>query len=331
MRAIASTALWHNVAAMKPVHRTLAFLFTIIVVTSCLHAQVPASATSTPGSAANLVLQGHKLSDEGKQDEAIALYRQALQQDPKFAQAELAMGMALDLKGDYAEARKHIQKAIDESPEDAKTQAWRTMAVSYAFENNSAEATKYERQAFDAQVAAQKFTNAAGIANELGRILVESGNLDQGYMWYQKGYETALRDPKLSGADKNLWLFRWESAQARIAARKGQRPEATQHVAAANAALHQANNPDQLRFFPYLTGYVAFYLGDYAKSLDDLKQADQGDPAVLLLEAQANDKSGDKAQAMTYYRKILTINNHNPANAFARPVAKQETAQEGKS
>ncbi len=103
------------------------------------------------------------------------------------------------------------------------------------------------------------YIGAAEIANELARIYLESGDTTNAYKWYQSGYETAQHKPDLTDADKNLWLFRWENAQARIAARRGKADEAQQHIAAAKAALDKANNPDQARFFPYLTGYVAFY------------------------------------------------------------------------
>jgi hypothetical protein len=46
----------------------------------------------------------------------------------------------------------------------------------------------------------------------------------------------------------------------------------------------------------------------------------------LSLSAQAYEKSGDKAQAIEYYKKVLTINLHNPSNAFARPLAKEKLA-----
>jgi tetratricopeptide (TPR) repeat protein len=124
----------------------------------------------------------------------------------------------------------------------------------------------------------------------------------------------------MTAADKNLWAFRWEHAQARIAARRDQREEAQKHVAAAKAALDQANNPEQARFYPYLTGYVAFYTGDYKTAIGDLQKADQRDPFILSLLAQAYEKSGDQAQAMEHYRKVLSSNAHNPANAFARPL-----------
>jgi hypothetical protein len=44
------------------------------------------------------------------------------------------------------------------------------------------------------------------------------------------------------------------------------------------------------------------------------------------LLAQAHEKSGDQAQAMEYYRKVLASNAHNPTNAFARPLAKKKLA-----
>jgi tetratricopeptide (TPR) repeat protein len=198
------------------------------------------------------------------------------------------------------------------------------MAMSYAFECNLAEVGKLEQQVFGMRVTRKDFLSAADVANEMARIYLECGDLDNAQTWYRKGYENALRKTDMSEADKNLWLFRWEHAQARLAARRGQREEAQQHVAAAKAALDKANNPDQARFYPYLTGYVAFYAGDYKTAIADLKQAEQRDPFILSLLAQAYEKSGDQAQALENYRKILAVNTHNPTNAFARPLAKKK-------
>jgi tetratricopeptide (TPR) repeat protein len=284
-------------------------------------------AQQTPAPAAlDLVKQGQKLNGEGKQDEALALYRQALEMSPNLYEAHLASGIALDLKGNYADARQHLTKAVEFAAADAKQQALRAMAISYAFEGNVKEAAKFEQEVFDARMFAHDLTGAAEIANELARIYLESGDTTNAYKWYQSGYETAQRKPDLTSADKNLWLFRWEHAQARIAARRGKADEAQQHVAAAKAALDKANNPDQARFFPYLTGYVAFYAGDYKTAIADLQKADQRDPLILALLGESYEKSGETSQAMDYYRKVLASNAHNPTNAFARPLAKKRLA-----
>jgi tetratricopeptide (TPR) repeat protein len=288
--------------------------------------QTAAKPAPAPGSAADLVQQADKLSSQGKQDEALALYRQALEKSPDSYEAHLGIGEALDLKGDYAQARDNLDKAIDLAPADSKSQALRAMAMSYAFESNAPKAEEYEVQVFDARIRKDDFAAAGETCTELARIYLESGDPDLAYKWYKTGYETALRKPDISEADKNLWLFRWENAQARIAARQGKADEAKQHISAAKAALEKANNPDQARFYPYLTGYVAFYLKDYKTAITDLQKADQREPLNLVLLGEAYEKSGEAAKAKEYYRKVLMSNAHNPANAFARPVAKKKLA-----
>jgi tetratricopeptide (TPR) repeat protein len=303
----------------------LGMISALFLLSAFSFAQQPAQAPPpVPGSPEDLVQQGQKLSREGKQDEALALYRQALDKSPRLFQAHLSSGIALDLKGDYAQARGHLAKAIEVAGPDNNVQALRSMAVSYAFEGNGREAEKYEKQVIDMAIALSKWTNAAEISNELARIYLESGNPGSAYKWYKRGYETVSRHSDMSDADKNLWLFRWESAQARVAGRRGNAAEAQQHVAAAKIALDKANNPDQMRFFPYLTGYVAYYTGDYKAAIVDLGKADQHDPLILALLGEAYEKSGDAAQAKDYYRKVLEINTHNPTNAFARPLARKK-------
>jgi tetratricopeptide (TPR) repeat protein len=203
------------------------------------------------------------------------------------------------------------------------------MSVSYAFERNTDKASEYERRAFDLQYNWQKYEDAAATANELARIYLESGDLDNAFQWYQTGRLTGLRKPNITQAEKDLWTFRWEAAEARIKARRGQRDEALKHLAAAKAVLDAGGNPDQLHFYPYLVGYVALYTGDYSTAIKELQKADQKDPFVLSLEAQTYEKLGDKAHAREYYEKVMTSNLHNPSNAFARPLAREKLAGQG--
>jgi tetratricopeptide (TPR) repeat protein len=246
------------------------------------------------------------------------------QVSPGDTTSPLKLGQQLDLDGKYAEARQDIAKAIDMAPADKKVGALRTMAISYAFTCNAADAAKYEEQAIAAQTSAHDLNASAEIANELARIYLECGDPKSAYRWYQTGNQTALKIPLTSDSAKDLWAFRWEHAEARVAAREGHAADAQKHVAAAKAILDKGHIPDQARFLPYLTGYVALYGGDYKTAIADLQTADQRDPFILSLLAQAYEKSGQSAQATDLYRKILAINVHNPTNAFARPLAKQK-------
>jgi Flp pilus assembly protein TadD len=42
------------------------------------------------------------------------------------------------------------------------------------------------------------------------------------------------------------------------------------------------------------------------------------------LLGEAYEKTGDTAQARSYYQEVLDINIHNPTNAFARPLAQKK-------
>ena len=296
---------------------------------SLLTAQAPPAAAPPQNSVPPQIKQAQELNNDGKQAEALAILNQMLASDPKSYQAHLNAGVVLDLMGDYTKARAHLANAIDLAPPDRRVQALRTTAVSYAFQCNLPEVTKFEQQAFDAQMKDQKFTDAAGTANELARIDLECGDISAASKWYQVGYDTAMRAPNLSDADRDLWTFRLQNAKARIAAREGNSSEASAEEAAAKATLDKGQIPDQQRFYPYLAGYVAFYTGDYKTAIDQLQKADQKDPFILVLLAQAYEKTGNQAEATKYYKQVLTINSHTPTNAFARPIAQKKVGAGG--
>ena len=149
----------------------------------------------------------------------------------------------MDLQGKYPEAQQHLAKAIASASEKQTVQALRVMAVSFAFQHNMDKAAEYERRAFDLQYNWKQYGDAAATANELARIYLESGDLDNAFQWYQTGRLTGLKKPDITQAEKDLWDFRWEAAEARIAARRGQKEQAMQHLAALKAIVDKATIP----------------------------------------------------------------------------------------
>ena len=305
-----------------------------LVAATPVAAQPPATPQATAPAAsqdpaAELLKQAQQRLREGKHEEALGILRDAAAKAPAGSQsavsAHVQTGVVLDLMGRYEEARTHIAKGIDQAktPED-KARAQRAMAMSYAFERNCAGASKYEAPLYESYLAEKNYFQAGEIANELARVCLESGNLDEAATWYRRGRDAGLQEANITPARKDLWEFRWEHAQARLAARRGQAAEAQKHVAAAKAAFDRGTNPEQAPFVPYLVGYVAFYSGDYKTALSELQKGNQNDPFILSLIAQAHEKLGDKAQATEYYRKVLASNAHNPTGAFARPLAKEK-------
>lgn len=298
--------------------------YSLAVTLSAFFGVVTAQGDQTPPASApaDLVKQGRALNNAGRQDEALALYRQALAADANFADAHLAAGIALDLKGDYAEARTHLARAIELASPDNRAQALTAMAVSYAFEARAADAARYYQQVFDSQTAAQNFTAAAGSANALGRIYLESGDHASALRWYRTGYESARRRSDLPAAELGLWEMRWHHAQARIDARAGRPARAREHVAAFQALLaKRPPNADETHDHQYLLGYVALHTGEPDAAIAELGKGNLTDPFILGLLAQAWEKKGDQARAREFHQKVLESNAHTINTAFTRPVA----------
>jgi Flp pilus assembly protein TadD len=75
-----------------------------------------------------------------------------------------------------------------------------------------------------------------------------------------------------------------------------------------------------------VAGYVAFYQGDADLAIAELSKADQDDPFVLGLLAQAYEQKKDQAKARELYGKIIALPTHSLQMAFARPLAERRLA-----
>jgi tetratricopeptide (TPR) repeat protein len=242
---------------------------------------------------------------------------------------DMRQGQQLVGQGKYEEARAHFTRAIESAATpQAKAMAERAMAMSYAFEGDCANTVKFEQQVFDFYVSTKDFYQQGEIADEAARVCIDAGDLNAAEHWYRIGHEAGLKQPDIPSERASLWNFRWEHAQARLAARRGNHAEAQKHVAAAKAILDKDPQmaEQQAVFYPYLTGYVAFYAGDYKTAADDLQKANQNDPFIQCLLAQAYEKLGEKDKAMELYRKAAATNARNPPAAFAKPFATKKLA-----
>jgi tetratricopeptide (TPR) repeat protein len=229
--------------------------------------------------------------------------------------------------GRGADAKRYFTKAVEAAQTPlAQANARRALAMSYAFDNDCRGTARLEEQVFDYYVSVKDFYNQGEMLNEAARVCIEAGDFDTAETLYKRGRDAGLKEPGIAPDRAALWNFRTEHALARLAARRQRPAEAKQHVAAAKAILDA--NPEMAKaqavFFPYLTGYVAFYAGDYRPALAELQQANQSDPFIQVLIGETYEKLGDSAQALAFYKRAAAATGHNPPAAFARPFAKKK-------
>jgi tetratricopeptide (TPR) repeat protein len=268
------------------------------------------------------IAEADKRLESGDVVGAIASLQRIVGASPKSFAARIALGRALDLDGRHADARRHLEEALKLASDDERSDALTTLGISYAFEARADEAARYYQRAFDADIQANDRAMAAGRANALGRIYLESGNLQKAEQWYTTGYETSRKIPELPADQAALWEMRRHNAFGRIEARRGNRAAANEHAAAVQKLLNTPGLENQRVFYPYLLGYIAFFAKEYKQAVDELLRGDQSDPFVLGLIAQSYQHLGDRAKAGEYFRKVMAVPLHNINSAFSRPQAR---------
>lgn len=289
------------------------FVFTLLAGAAVVLAQ---------SDAVSQVQQAEKLIASGDVRGAIAALEKTVAASPTSFDARLVLGRALDLEGKHDAARRHLEEAVRVADDEERNTALTSLGVSYAFESKPDEAARYYQRAFDAQLQADDRGGAAGLANALGRIYLESGNLQKAEQWYTSGYELAKKIPELPASQAALWEMRWHHALGRIAARRGDTAAAAAHAAQVKSLLDKGVDENQRVFYPYMLGYIAFFAKQYRQAIDELLKGDQNDPFVLGLIAQSYQRLNDRPKAEEYYRKVMASTAHSINSAFARPLAR---------
>ena len=273
-------------------------------------------------------LTGPQLVNRGQLEEALAVFRQDLEILPNSIAANNGVGVVLDLLGRYAEGRPYFTQAIKAASRPSeKVLALRAMAIAWGFAGDCRSAAKYETDAYELYVNGSDFYNAGEVADEMGRLCLDRGDLNRASDWYEKGHSTGLQQPDIPQSRTDLWDFRWANARARIAVRRGKTADARKFLAEAKTILGKRRIPDQDEYLPYLVGYVDFYAGDYAAALADLDHANSDDPFIRCLLAQTYEKLGNRDRALEYYRKAAGATAHSVPASFARPFAQMKLRQ----
>jgi len=270
---------------------------------------------------------------------SIPLALEAQEQTDPF-QLALREAGKFDNQGRTTQARLAFQRLIDSAPTPAaKAAGQRSMAMSYAFDADCANTVKYEEMVIaywktrEREEPQNAFYQQGEMANEAARVCIDAGDLATAEKYYRMGSELGLKEPAPTTHPKALWDFRLHHALARLAARRGDKAAAKQHIDAARRSLDAADSAtkaQQERFFPYLVGYVALYTNDLKTAETELTKAvalrgNDRDPFMFALLGMTHEKLGHPEAAKAAYQKSFDLaTGHNPPAAFARPFARKK-------
>jgi len=244
---------------------------------------------------------------QNRPDDAVALYRRAIDADPKSFEAHLSLGLLLARQGKLADARPELAVATTLDPGDAgpamKARAWRALAqIDRPGPDRAGDTTEASNDLLQAlkltpETPADTLL-AAGLADQAGQF-------DTAEAAYRRILAGILAgDPKSAPANAGL---------AHILIARKQYPEAETFL---RAAL--AESPDD----PTLTAQLATVLAaqDKAEALplvQKLHDAHPDDPAITRMLAEVLADAGDPAGSDHLYSALLAANPNDPALLIA--------------
>jgi predicted Zn-dependent protease len=236
---------------------------------------------------------GYVADAQNHPDGAVALYRRAIDGDPKSFEAHISLGLLLARQGKMEDARPELAIATSLDPGDsgpvAKARAWRALAQI----DRTTDATEASNDLLEALKLTPETTGDTLLAATLAD---QAGELDAA----EKAYRRVLASvPKSAPANAGL---------AHILIARKQFPEAETFL---RAAL------EQLPGDPALTAQLATVLAaqDKAEALPLIQQLHDAHPdnaAITRMLAEILAEAGDAAGSDHYYAALLAVSPKDP-------------------
>jgi tetratricopeptide (TPR) repeat protein len=231
---------------------------------------------------------GLLLKNQGRIEEAIEHYHQALQIDPNAWDALNDMGVALAARGQFDEAIEYYRKSLQINPDRFAVQkVQNNLGHALAAEGRFDEAIECYRQAL------QINPNYSDALNNLGIALTDKGRFDEAIENYRKAIQI---NPNFSEALNNLGV---------ALAAKGQFDEAIKNYRQAVQI-----NPNYSKAMDNLGGALAAK-GRFDEAIENYRKAIQlnsNRPETFFHLGTTLDQLGRTREAIAQYREALRLN-----------------------
>jgi tetratricopeptide (TPR) repeat protein len=263
----------------------------------------------------------------GRFDEAITQYNKALAIDSNFINSHFGIAAALTYKGKPADAQAELQKMSDKARTDGERRTALFGQAVVAIDSGKLDQALAEVE--KEYAIAQKNNDAANMNGDLqlkANILLEAGKYDAAKQAFEQAVKTTT-DSGLSQAVKDNAARFSHYNFARVAVAKKDLATAKTETETFRKGAEAAKNANQLKQAHELAGRIALEEKNYDAALAELGQANQQNPDVLYLTAQAYKAKGDAANAKAFFTKAAKFNSLPQLNyAFVRTKAEKALA-----
>lgn len=280
-----------------------------------------------PGEANPLDSQAELLMKMGEYDASIESYEKALAIDPDFIASYVGIGNNYIFKGEGNEARKTFDRltAIAANPAQ-KRQALFWTAVSRLHEGDSENAIAAAQARMALAEEDEDFSTMAGDLVFLGDIYYESGRPADALSHYAAVVEMIERadvpeEVRETARVNHLY------EEARVAIARGDLTKARAMSHAYRLHTRSRNIPNELRQSSELSGMLAAHDRDFHSAIHYYAKANQLNPRILYLTAEALHGDGEITRALELYRKVADFNGLNVNLAYVKRKAEAKLAR----
>jgi tetratricopeptide (TPR) repeat protein len=245
----------------------------------------------------------------GRFDEAIAQYNKALSIDSNFVNSHFGIAAALAYQGKAADA----QAELDKMTQKARTDGERRTAL-FGKAVVAVDSGKLDQALAEVEkeyAIAQKNNDAANMSGDLqlkANTLLEAGKYDAAKQAFEQAVKTTTDSGLSQQVKDNAARFSHYNF-ARVAIAKKDLATAKTEAETFRQGAEAAKNANQLKLAHELAARIALEEKNYDNAITEFGQANQQNPDVLYLLAQAYKAKGDAANANKFFTKAAKFNS----------------------
>lgn len=244
----------------------------------------------------------------GRFDESIGMYQKALSIDPNVVASYVGIGNKHLCGGRPDEARAAFAKLAGvarNTGERRLAHFW--IAASYVHDGATDKALAELKADYALAEAEKDAGSMSGDLTQMGDVLREAGRYDEALARYAESVaviDKAQVPEEVKAATRRHHLFE----QARVAAARGDVPQASSGAAAYAGAIGSEKRPFEVFQRHELAGMIALAGKQYSAAVKELARANQQDPRILYLAAVALRNAGDMPGAAAMAARASTFN-----------------------